>query len=132
MSRSITALLRVTQRLFSREKTLRELMAEQGRNEFGRAAAVSVAQAAVVTRETVPVTLHGIGRQKVRFVSEFSYDKPGTIRAAVLTLNNREFQGVVEGEDQVSTWSWGKVRGLMKVVDTGEMLSPYEVYDLYH
>lgn len=133
MSRSITALLRRIRRLFSRrEKTLSELMAEQGRNEFGRAAAASVARPAAVTREATPVALQDIGEQKVLFVTEFSYDKPGLIRVAVLALNNREFRGVAEGEDQVGTWSWGRVRGLMKVVDTGEMLSPYEMYDFYH
>lgn len=132
MSRSITALLRRIRRLFSREKTLRELMAEQGRNEFGRTAAASTARPAAVIREATPAALQDIGEQKVLFVTEFSYDKPGTMRVAVVALNNREFRGVAEGEDQVGTWSWGRVRGLMKVVDTGEMLSPYEMYDFYH
>lgn len=133
MSRSITALLRRIRRLFSRrEKTLSELMAEQGRNEFGRTAAASVAQPAAVAREAVPASLQDIGGQKVRFVTEFSYDKPGTMRVAVVALDNREFQGVVEGGGHPQTFSWGKVRGLMKIIDTGEMLSPYEAYDFYH
>lgn len=132
MSRSITALLRRIRRLFSREKTLRELMAEQGRNEFGRTAAASTARPAAVIREATPAALQDIGEQKVRFVTEFSYDKPGTMRVAVVALNNREFQGVVEGDGHLQTFSWGKVRGLMKIVDTGEMLSPYEAYDFYH
>ncbi|MOA63889.1 hypothetical protein D3C78_1897730 [compost metagenome] len=54
------------------------------------------------------------------------------MRVAVVALDNREFQGVVEGGGHLQTFSWGKVRGLMKIIDTGEMLSPYEAYDFYH
>lgn len=128
MSESILALLR---NLFSREKTLSELMAEQGRNEFGRVAPAGAQPTPVFTLKS-ELSPQGFSGQKVLFVTEVSYDKPGQLRVGVVGLNNREFRGVVDGEDEVRTFSWGKVRGLMRIVDTGEMLSPYEVYDHYH
>lgn len=110
--------------LFSKEKTLSELMAERGLNEFGRTGAASSALA----KPKQP----SLAERKVKFVCEFSYDIPGMLRVSVVELNNREFRGYCDGSDEIQSFSWGKVRGLMKIVDNGEMLSPYEAFDRYH
>lgn len=50
----------------------------------------------------------------------------------MVVLDNREFKGFCAEGEALQTFSWGRVRGLMRIVDTGAMLSPYEAYDLFH
>lgn len=118
------------------EKTLRELMAERGLNEFGRQGTAASAPSSGARAEPAqggpepePPVQAGA---RVKFVTEFSYDPPGVQRVSVIALNNREFKGYCEGSSELRTFSWGKVRGLMRIIGSGEMLSPYEVYDYYH
>lgn len=108
---------------FSKEKTLGELMAERGLNEFGR-----TGQAPAQAKQKTSSSSY-----TVKFVAEFSsFEMPGNVRVSVVALDSREFQGFLEEGGELQAFSWGKVRGLMKIVDTGEMLSPYEAYDVYH
>lgn len=110
--------------LLFKEPTLRELMAKRGLNEFGRTGATTPALA----QQKQP----SLAEHTVMFVTEFSYDTPSQLRVSVVALNSREFHGFCHENDKLQSFSWGKVRGLMRIVDSGEMLSPYEAFDKFH
>lgn len=110
--------------LFPKEPTLRELMAKRGLNEFGRTGAT--------TSSLAPQKQPSLDEYTVMFVTEFSYDTPSQLRVSVVALNSREFHGFCHENNAFQSFSWGKVRGLMRIVDSGEMLSPYEAFDKFH
>lgn len=108
----------------AREKTLRELMAEQGLDENGRTLATTEPeQTPVSPRQAVPTTI---------LVAEFTYAKSNLLTVSVADLNSQEFRGHCQQSGKLELFALNKVRGLIKIVDTGEMLTPAEMVDRYH
>ncbi|MBV2132895.1 hypothetical protein KRX52_08790 [Pseudomonas sp. MAP12] len=102
------------------EKTLKDLMAEQGRDENGRKAALQPAEQKRPDQTS-----------QVIFVAEFSYDNsnglPSHRRVSVVGLNGLSFHGYCQQGSELQSFCWSKVRGLMKMVDSGEMMATDEV-----
>ncbi len=102
------------------EKTLKDLMAELGCDENGRKAAPEPSE-----------QKHPGRASKVIFVVEFSYDNPNGSpshrQVSVVDLNGLNFHGYCHQGNEIQSFSWGKVRGLIKMVDSGEMMGPNEV-----
>lgn len=107
-----------------REKTLRELMAEQGRDENGR----MLASAAPERQPEPPRQVVA----KAIFVAEFTYDASHLLTVSVVDLSSQELRGRCHRSGRMARFSLSKVRGLIKIVETGEMLTPAEVLDRYH
>lgn len=107
-----------------REKTLRELMAELGRDENGRPLASAAAE-----RQPEPPTL---AVSKPILVAEFTYEGTHLLTVSVVDLSSREFRGRCHQSGRLERFSLNKVRGLIKIVGTGEMLTPSELFDRYH
>ncbi|MCQ4347820.1 hypothetical protein NGA35_10460 [Pseudomonas stutzeri] len=105
------------------EKTLRELMAERGLDENGRKLA------------SVPLPSQPVVAVAAMFTIEFSYDSPGGVvahaRVGVTTLDAHAFHGFLDEESGVRVFAWGRVRGLVRLVDTEEMVEPREVIARY-
>lgn len=100
------------------EKTLRELMAEQGLDENGRKLESTGAQRAAVICSV-----------------EFSYDcangSPGHTVLKVVRLDAKAFHGFSPQTGEMLSFPWSRVRGLMRLVDSGEMLEPKDVIAQY-
>ena len=108
----------------AQEKTLRDLMAEQGCDASGRKA------------DPLPAgRQHATPGQAAIFVAEFSYgNADGSAcqrRVCVVGLNDGGFHGGCHPDNCIQAFSWNRVRGLMKIVDSGEMLGPKEVMARY-
>lgn len=123
--------------LFGRSKTLRELMAERGMDEYGRrtdhspqAKPKTIRFAALPTEQ--PET-SGTRSRGTKFVARFSY---GTYRepltVEVVEVKQWAFSGRSRLDNSWQSYSWSNVRGLIRVVDSGEMLTPIEVLDRYY
>lgn len=107
-----------------REKTLRELMAEQGLDENGRTLATAAP-------EQKPVPLQQVVSKAI-FVAEFTYDASHLLTISVVDLSSQELRGRCHQSGKMEMFALRKVRGLIKIVDTGEMLTPSELVDRYH
>jgi len=108
-----------------REKTLRELMAERGLDENGRTLA-----AAAAAREPKPVPPQPMVSKAI-FVAEFTYDAAHLLTVSVVDLSRRELRGRCHQSGKLELFALNKVRGLIKIVDSGEMLTPSELVDRY-
>lgn len=107
----------------AREKTLRDLMAEQGLDENGRTLATAVPeQTPVAPRQVAPSTI---------LVAEFTYTNSHLLTVSVADLDRLAFSGHCRQSGKLELFALNKVRGLIKIVDTGEMLSPAEMVDRY-
>lgn len=106
-----------------REKTLRELMAEQGRDENGRMLASAALERPAEPPK--PVVSRPI------FVAELTYDASHLLTVSVVDLSSQELRGRCHQSGRMERFSLNKVRGLIKIVDTGEMLTPDEMLDRY-
>lgn len=107
----------------AQEMTLRELMAEQGLDENGRTLAPAVPERKPMSpRQAEPTTI---------FVAEFTYDAAHLLTVSVVDLNRRELRGHCQQSGKLELFSLNKVRGLIKIVDSGQMLTPSELVDRY-
>ncbi|MCM2330917.1 MAG: hypothetical protein NDI70_06445 [Pseudomonas sagittaria] len=107
----------------AREKTLRELMAEQGLDENGRPLAAAVPeQKPLAPRQAAPATI---------FVAEFTYADSHLLTVSVVDLGSQTFRGHCQQSGKLELFALNKVRGLIKIVDSGEMLTPAEMVDRY-
>jgi hypothetical protein len=106
-----------------REKTLRELMAERGLDENGR-------RLATAAREPKPLPPRQ-AEPKVIFVAEFTYDAAHLQTVSVVDLSRQELHGRCHQSGKLELFSLNKVRGLIKIVDSGEMLTSSELVDRY-
>ena len=107
----------------AREKTLRELMAEQGLDENGRTLAAAVPeQRPGSPRQAAPTTI---------FVAEFTYANSHLLTVNVVDLGSQGFRGHCQQSGKLELFALNKVRGLIKIVDTGEMLTPDEMVERY-
>ncbi|MOA13088.1 hypothetical protein D3C78_1331200 [compost metagenome] len=106
-----------------REKTLRELMAERGLDENGRTLATAA-------REQRPVPPQQVVSKAI-FVAEFTYDAAHLLTVSVVDLSRQELRGRCHQSGKMELFALRKVRGLIKIVDTGEMLTPSELVDRY-
>ncbi|MCM2320000.1 MAG: hypothetical protein NDI93_11840 [Pseudomonas sp.] len=106
-----------------REKTLRELMAERGLDENGRTLATAA-------REQKPVPPRPVVSKAI-FVAEFTYDAAHLLTVSVVDLSGQELRGRCHQSGKLELFSLNKVRGLIKIVDSGEMLTPSELVDRY-
>lgn len=68
----------------------------------------------------------------VKFVASFSYGTLGQQTVEVAALNPLEFRGHNRQDGRSRTYVWKRVRGLVKIVETGEMLTPLETLDRFH
>lgn len=98
------------------DKTLRELMAEQGLDENGR-------------------KLEQTPESRVICVVEFSYDgpngSPGHTVLQVVRLDAKVFHGSSLQTGEMLSFAWSRVRGLVRLVDSGEMVEPRDVVARY-
>ena len=107
----------------AREKTLRELMAEQGLDENGRTPAAAVPERKPMSpRQTAPTTI---------LVAEFTYANSHLLTVSVVDVGSQDFRGHCQQSGKLELFALNKVRGLIKIVDTGEMLTPAEMVDRY-
>lgn len=114
---------------FARKKTLREMMAERGLDEFGR----RKTQAAPAERAAPPAAQPAPqAGASARFVASFSYATLGQQTVEIEELNALEFRGRNRQDGRLHSYAWAKIRGLVKIVDSGEMLTPLEVLDRFH
>lgn len=107
----------------AREKTLRELMAEQGLDENGRTPAPALPEQQTLSpRQVASAAL---------FVAEFTYANSHLLTVSVVELHSQELRGHCRQSGTLERFALNKVRGLIKIVDTGEMLTPDEMLDRY-
>ncbi|SDS40564.1 hypothetical protein [Pseudomonas oryzae] len=105
------------------DKTLKELMAEQGLDENGR------------KRDPSPIPPQTGPQNDVICIVEFSYDgangSPGHTVLGVVRLDDRAFHGLCPRSGEMLSFPWSKVRGLVRLVDSGEMIEPRDVVARY-
>lgn len=73
-------------------------------------------------RQVVPTTI---------LVAEFTYANSHLLTVSVVDLGSQEFRGHCQQSGKLELFALNKVRGLIKIVDSGEMLTPAEMVDRY-